>query len=188
MGSLADEQNPAYFYAIDDGTAYWRDERGAVATDLTTDEATVIDAEARNGFDIVDVEDGLIAFSTEQGTLVGQSRGDGVEFEGAYGSMGDFSPDARYYTSDAEEPQVYDVAAGGQVALDLPGYAFGTGFGWIDDDTVVVLAAKTERSSVEMLTCEMTTGRCTAYVDDLGTFEEITGSFQLPVGETIGDD
>ena len=32
--TLADEENPAYFYAIDGHTAYWRDARGAVAVDL----------------------------------------------------------------------------------------------------------------------------------------------------------
>ena len=188
MGSLADEDDPAYFYAIDDGTAYWRDERGAVATDLATTEAEVIDADARNGFDIVDVEDGLVAFSTQQGAFVGPSRGEGVELEGAYGSMGDFSPAARYYASDADEAQVYDTRTGQQMRVDLPGYAFATGFGWVDDGTVVVLAAKTETSSAELLTCALPSGVCTAFVDDLGSFDQITGSFQLPVGETIGDD
>ena len=44
MGALADEKNPAYFYAIDGRTAYWRDERGAVAADLDTGEVRVVDA------------------------------------------------------------------------------------------------------------------------------------------------
>ena len=188
MGSLADEEDPAYFYAIDDGTAFWRDGRGAVATDLASDEVTVIDADARNGFDIVDVEDGLVAFSTDRGTRVGESRDDGVDLEGAYGSMGDFSPEARFYTSDADAAQVYDTRTGLPMEVDLSGYAFSTGFGWLDENTVVVLAARTEQSSVELLTCALPSGACTAYVDDLGTFEEITGSFQVPVGESSGAD
>ncbi len=188
MGSLADEENPAYFYAVDDGTAYWRDTRGAVAVDVATGEVTVVDAEARNGFDIVDVEDDLVAFSTDQGTRVGESRSDGVDLADAYGSMGDFSPDARFYTSDADAAQVYDTRSGESLTVDLSGYAFSTGFGWVDDTTVVVLAARTEQSSAELLTCALPSGACTAYVDDLGSFDEITGSFQLPVGETIGGD
>ncbi|MGZ8744391.1 MAG: hypothetical protein ACXWXO_15855 [Nocardioides sp.] len=188
MGSLADEEDPAYFYAVDDGTAYWRDQRGAVATDLATGETTVVDAGARNGFDIMDVEDGLIAFNAaDDGTALGRTRGDAVLLPDAYGSMGSFSPDAAFYTADADEPQVYATATGEQVQLDLGGYAFATGVGWVDDSTVVVLAAQTEQSSVELLTCALPSGACTAYVDDLGTFEEITGSFQLPVGETIED-
>jgi hypothetical protein len=189
MGSLADEKNPAYFYAIDDGTAYWRDERGAVATDLATGDVRVIDAGAQGGFGIVDVEDDLIAFSEEQGTRLGQSIDDtGTMLEGAYGSMADFSPNARYYASDADEAQVYDASTGEQVPIDLPGYGFATAFSWIGDDTVVILASKSEKSSAELLTCAVPSGACTPYVDDLGTFEEITGHFQLPIGETIGAD
>ena len=189
MGSLADEKNPAYFYAIDGHTAYWHDERGAVATDLETGDVQVIDADARNGFAIVDVEDDLIAFSEEQGTRVSQSADDaGTMLEGAYGSMADFSPNARYYAADADEAQVFDDSTGEQVRLDLAGYGFSTAFGWIGNDTVVVLASKSEQASMELLTCTVPGGVCTPYVDDLGTTEEIVGHFQIPVGETIGGD
>ena len=181
MGSLADEKNPAYFYAIDGHTAYWRDERGAVATDLETGDVRVVDADARNGFDIVDVEDDLIAFSEEQGTRVSQSADDaGTMLEGAYGSMADFSPNARYYAADADEAQVFDDSTGEQVRLDLAGYGFSTAFGWIGNDTVVVLAAKSEQASMELLTCTVPGGACTPYVDDLGTTEEIVGALPDP--------
>ena len=54
--------------------------------------------------------------------------------------MGAFSPDARYYTADADELQVYDVSTGTRVGLDLD-RGFATGFEWLDAETLVVLAA-----------------------------------------------
>ena len=96
MGELADEADPAYFYAIDGRTAYWRDARGAVAVDLDTGEVGVVEAKARNGFDIVAVEDGHIAFSRPKGTLVARGPdGAATMLRGAYGSMGAFSPDGQ---------------------------------------------------------------------------------------------
>lgn len=189
MGLLADEKNPAYFYGLDAHTAYWHDSRGAVATDLQTGEATVVDGDAVNGFDIVDVEDGLLAMSTETGTDFGTSSEQvRSSADGFYGSMGDFSPNAQYYTGDADEPQVFDIAAGKPVTINLDGYAFATGYDWIDDETVAMIASRSERGPVQLLSCVVTTGACTTYADDLGSFEEAAGHFQLPVGETITGD
>ena len=66
MGELADEENPAYIYAIDGRTAYWRDARGAVAVDVDSGEVRVVDARARNGFDIVAAEDDAASPSSRQ--------------------------------------------------------------------------------------------------------------------------
>ena len=44
MGLLADQRDPAYFYAISGGVTYWRDLRGAVAVDLASGDVRVVDA------------------------------------------------------------------------------------------------------------------------------------------------
>lgn len=188
MGNLADEADPAYFYAIDDRTAYWRDGRGAVAFDLDSEEVTVIDANARNGFGISDVENGVFAFTTENGTFVGPSRSDGIELPQTYGGFGAFSPDARYYSSEGDAPEVFDATTGEQVTLDLDGRQFGTGYEWLDDQTLVVLAAEKARmdSMAELLTCTVPDGAC-EFVTELGTFEDIAGVIALPGGESTGD-
>ena len=120
MGGLADEQDPAYFYAISGDEAYWRDQRGAVAVDLTSGAVRVIDADARNGFDIMDVEEGVVAFNAnDDGTALGETRRGAVLLPQVYGSMGTFSPGAAFYSSDADEPQVYDARTGERIVLDL---------------------------------------------------------------------
>ena len=184
MGTLADEADPAFFYAIDAGTAYWRDQRGAVATDLDSGEARVVDPDARNGFDISDAEDGIIAFSGDRGTVLGTAPGEGVRLADAHGSAGAFSPDARWFSADADEPQVYDARSGDPVRLDLD-RGFATGYEWLDDDTLVVIAARTEASPVELLTCEIPAGDCER-VAELPPFDKLAVGFALPVGQPTG--
>ncbi len=44
-----------------------------MAVDLATGDVRVVDADARNGFDILDVEDGVIAFNaSDDGTALGR--------------------------------------------------------------------------------------------------------------------
>lgn len=187
-GALAAEDNPTDFYAIDDGTAYWRDTRGAVAVGLVSGDVRVIDPEARNGFDIMDAENGVIAFNAgDEGTALGTSRADAVMLPQVYGNLGVFSPDAAYYSSDADEPQVYDARTGKRVALDL-NYWFGTGYTWLDDRTLALIAQDTKKSPVQLLTCVVPAGTCDVTVPDLGSFDDLAASgFALPVGEHIGD-
>lgn len=188
MGELADEENPAYIYAIDGRTAYWRDARGAVAVDVDSGEVRVVDAQARNGFDIIAAEDDLVAVSRQRGTQIGQGPDDVVAMlREVYGSMGAFSPDAHFYTADADEPQVYDVSTGTRVGLDLD-RGFATGYEWLDSETLVVLAAAEAENSAEaeLLTCSVTSGECTPVAAELGTFDDMVESVALPVGERLG--
>lgn len=168
--TLADTDDPAYFYAIDGRTAYVRDARGAVAVDVDTDATRVVDPQARNGFSIHGVEDGLIAFGGEDGDLrVGRSRDQAVPMTGGWSNVTAFSPDARYLSIDADEPMVFDVATGRRVAVDVDGREFATGFEWLGPTTLVVLARRdVEDSPFELLTCEVPAGTCTQVVADLG--------------------
>ena len=186
MGALADEANPAYVYAVDGRTVYWRDTRGAVAMDVDTGRARVIDPTARNGFDILAVEDGVVAFDAgDAGTGVGTSREAAVIIPDVYGSLATFSPDAAWVSVDADEPQVYDVRTGRRVELDVDGRWFATGYEWLDDDTLVMIAARGEDTSYELLTCSVTAGSCAVAESELAPVGD--EDFVLPVGEALED-
>lgn len=184
------DQPGAYFYAIDDDTAYWLEERGVVAVDLGSGDVAVLFPVPSETFTITDVETDTLAFQLPDtgdagiaGTFVG-GPDDAVSLPEAYGDSGALSPDARWYSSDADEPTVYDVASGERVSFDLTGFA--TGYEWLDQDTLVMIAAEQDTGPVDLLTCEVPAGTCEVAVDDLGTFEELERSFALPVGVRLG--
>ncbi|WP_244927685.1 hypothetical protein [Nocardioides sp. W7] len=183
MGELADEKNPAYLYAIDQSTTYWRDSRGAVAVDLASGAATVLDPKARNGFDLIDVEAGVLAVYGDEGVEVGPSRAQARPLPGVLDGSGVLSPDARFYAPDADELRVVDVATGADLALQLPAsYFFSTGYQWLDTDTLAVIALVDEDAPVSLLTCTVSAGTCTVVTDDAGE----QGQAQIAVGEPIG--
>ncbi len=181
MGALADETDPAYFYAIDGRTAYWRDQRGAVAVDLDTGKTSVVDAGARNGFDLVGVGSGVIATPAgDRGTAL-RGAGRDLVLRNVYTSEARFSPDARWVALDADEPTIFDARTAEQVAIDLDVW-FGTGIEWLDDDTVVMLTAEAEDAPVDLVTCQVPSGACEVAVGSLATFEELANGYALPVG------
>lgn len=182
MGELADEEDPAYFYAIDGRTAYWRDHRGAVAVDVDTGEASVIDAGARNGFDLVGVGSGVIATPAgDRGTAL-SGAGRDLILRNVYTSEARFSPGARWVALDADEPTVFDARTGERIAIDLDVW-FGTGIEWLDDDTVVMLTAAAEEAPLDLVTCTLPSGSCEVSVAGLATAEELANGYALPGGE-----
>jgi hypothetical protein len=103
--------------------------------------------------------------------------------------MGSFSPDAGYYSADADEPMIFDTRTGEPVALDLDA-GFATAFEWLDDTTAVVLASDRPAGDAQasLWTCTVPSGECDPFAEDLGTFDELGGGgFALPVGEPLGD-
>lgn len=189
-----DSRNPAELYAIDGRTAYWRDARGAVATDLDTGEARVLTPDADTET-ILAVEGGMIASRTdpqgaEAGTLrISEGLTGGVLLERAYGSQAFFAPGGRWITVDADEPNIFDTHTGKLVQIDVDGRAFANGYQWLDATTLAVVASSPQdESRVELLRCTMPDGACEVAFGDLGTFEQLgNGSFALPVGESIGE-
>lgn len=176
-----------YFYAIDGHTAYWRDARGAVATDLGTGQATVVDPRANGSVDISAVEDGLIAFTGDRGTTIGTTPENAKELKYSFGGTGAFSPDGRWFTEDADEPKVYDAVSGDKVDLDLQ-YNFAAGYGWLDDHTLLLIGQDGWRDKVELLSCTVPAGTCRTVAPDLGTFDQLDrDGFALPVGSPIGN-
>ena len=185
MGSLADEKDPAYFYAIDGSTAYLRDHRGAVGVDVASGEVVWRDRTARNGFDVVAAEDGLVALDAgDDGTRI-EGGAESVTLRQVYGSVGTFSDSGRWLTLDADEPEVYDARTGRRVRIDIGSRVFGTGYAWVDDSTLVVLAAQTEAGPVELLTCTVPDGSCTQAAR-FGDFEEFTRTSVIAFGEGFG--
>ena len=153
----------------------------------------MIDAKADGGWSVLDAEDDLIArpysasgtADEQSGIRIEDSSGRRVAvLKNAYGSLAQISPDARWLNMDADEPTIYDLRTAKRVPIDIDGRFFGVGYEWLDEDTVAVLAARTETSPVELLSCDVPSGACTVTVDDLGTFQE--GRFLIPVGESIG--
>jgi hypothetical protein len=186
MGTLADEKNPAYVFGVDGRTAYWRDTRGAVAVNVDTGEARIIDPAARSGFDVLAVENDVIAFNAwDKGTAIGTSRDDAVMLPEVYGSLATFSPEATWVSVDADEPQVYEVRSGKRVDLDVDGRWFATGYEWLGEDTLAMIAARDENSPYELLTCAVPAGTCETAVPDLGSVGD--EDFVLPVGEVRED-
>lgn len=188
MGLLADEEDPAYFYAIDDRTAYWRDGRGLVAIDVDTGHARVLDAAAANGFDVLGVENGVLATSGGDGAGALLTGPDGdVVLSRAHGGIATFSADARWVSIDADEPMVFNAGTGQRVPIELDAW-FASGYEWLDDRTLVVVTAADEEAPVDLLTCVIPAGSCKVAVPDVGTIEELADGFALPVGESLAEE
>jgi hypothetical protein len=180
MGGLADEEDPAYFYALDGHTAYWRDHRGAVAVDLRTGGVEVVDGDAANGFDLVDVQDGVLVLSGDEGIEVGTSVEDARPLGNIMEGSGRLSPSATRYAPDAETLTVVGVGDGADVSPRLEGYYFSTAYEWVDDDTVHVIAQEDEESALDLLACTVPAGTCELLVDGA------PDGLQLPVGWALG--
>ncbi|WP_340538235.1 hypothetical protein [Nocardioides sp. GXZ039] len=171
MGLLADEDDPAFLYALDGSTAYWRDTRGAVAVDVTTGATRVVDPDAVNGYDIYTVGAGKVIFSGEdERALIGTTRADATPLA-IVGDLPILSPDGRYLSSPAESAFVLDTTTGSQVTVGGPNLA-GGGYDWIDDDTVLVFGSEGPDEPTAILQCTIGAGACLQAADP-----------QLPPGE-----
>ncbi len=191
QGLLADEADPAYFYAVDDGTAYWRDTRGAVAVDVANGETRVVKADARNGFDLIDAESGQVAFQRNGTVEIGTTATDietRLKLAQSGGGTGQFSPDGRYLSLDADSPEVFDLTTGRTVDFTGVPDFFATGYEWLDADTLVMISLESEKSPVDLLTCSVSNGTCEVALDDLGSIDDYEkGRVTIPVGEALSD-
>ncbi|MDP2772104.1 MAG: hypothetical protein Q8O61_01005 [Nocardioides sp.] len=181
--STSDAGKRPTFYALDGTTAYWRDQRGAVAVDLRGGGVEVVedDAGEETGFDLIDVQAGLLALYGGQGVELGTSVQDAEPLQGIQGSNGLLSPLATKYAPDAEELTVLGVD-GADLTPSLSGYFFSTVYEWADDETVHVIALEDEEPSADLLACTVPAGTCELVVDGAGR----EGELQLPVGEPLG--
>ena len=176
--------------ALSGDTLYLHDERGAVAHDLSTNQERVVDPaggfESVEGGGVVAAHDGTLAMKADRGTLLGSSRDHAVLLDQAYGSIGAFSPDGAYYSNDADSPSVWDVRTGKQVPVPgMDGYAFATGFDWLDDHTLVLIAEQGEGDPMLLVTCRIPDGSSCEQAATLGGLGH--PDYQLPVGQPIGE-
>ncbi|HEX5770175.1 MAG TPA: hypothetical protein VFY11_04365, partial [Nocardioidaceae bacterium] len=139
--------------AVDDGAAYWRVDGGIARYDVESGDIEevwtappVVDPANKppRVTDVVDVADGTIAYvlEGEQGSrmMVGPEIGEEARPMPS-GWHGVLSPDATYLgVEEADELAVYDTATGEDVTPDLERYPFKVVYGWVDDDTAMVLA------------------------------------------------
>jgi hypothetical protein len=178
---------PAHLVAVDDGAVFLFDGRGLVSVPVQGGDPVVVEPSPQVGSRVIDVEEELFATTTGAGTAVGSAPAEGVELAEAYGSVGVLSPDGRYYSSEGDEQAVFDTRSGERVQLDLE-QRFATGYEWLDDSTLAVLAADRPRmdATAQLLTCSVPDGDCTMVEDDLGTLAELQGSLALPTGDHPG--
>jgi hypothetical protein len=186
MGALADEEDPAYFYAIDGRTAYLRDQRGAIGLDVDDGGVVWKDETARNGFSLVAAENGIVARDAGDRGMLLEGPESEVLLRQVYASLGAFSPSGQWLTLDADEPEVFDAHNGRRVPVDIEDRVFGTGYAWLDDQTLVLIAARTENGPVELLTCAIPSGTC-AQAEEFGDFDDFTRDYVLPFGEEYED-
>lgn len=192
--SMAGGEPPrlAWILAIDDGTAYWLDLRGTVATDLATGESDVIAPPAAMSW-IGDVTVGLRVGLVEDdgGADLGTDLRDRdgrvllpASDDRFYGVV---SPDGRWVTT--ADGTVVEVATGEEYSVAAAVRADALfAYDWMDGDTAVVLAERGD--AVELLTCDVPSGACSTV-----TTIELTDDLVLPVGgyltemlSTSGDD
>lgn len=153
----------AWVFAIDDGTAYWLDLRGTVATDLVTGESRVIGGPSETRW-VGDVTAGLRVQLVEEaggadlGTEVVDRSGQVVLPADRGTTLGAISADGRW-ASGVYDSSVVEIATGTAYPLDIDkDRGSATAYEWLDADTATVLLY--DDDSFALLTCEVPQGPC----------------------------
>lgn len=200
-----DSPNPAYVYAVDRGSVYWRNGAGAVRTEVATGRSEVLDPDA-DGFTIADVADGQIAsdpgsvspsgdVAEQDRTRVGPSLAQGTDLP--WSGNVHLSPDAGYVSfEDEDELVVAEVATGREVAPDLaPGTpsAYAVAFQWTSEVTYAVFSIRSvddldnpspgTRTTLDFLECNVVTQTCETVASPSVILDD-GFQLQLPVGES----
>ena len=185
-GIRTDDSSELELHDVDGDVVYWRDDRGGVAHDLATGDEQVLEQS-----DVMDVENGVIAWSGDPATQVTSPSGT-VALEG--GDVGVLSPDGAWYAADDVvgffgRPGFADTRTGratpfvtGAARDDLVVVA-----GWLDATTVSVgLIAKADDAPDRLLTCTVPAGTCTTVVQDVGSYSTARGVGRtFPGGGTL---
>jgi hypothetical protein len=194
----ADDIGGAYVYAVDGGSAYWRNENGIVRYDVAAGETTLLTPwrEAEEGADgavatpdLLDVADGRLAFDPEGVDASTVRVGDSFDADAPalpFGWYGVLSPSATHIAvEEGDEAAVFDTATRRDVTPTVDGYPFTSFYGWVDDDTVMVFAIEDLGGSTypaDFLACDVPTNGCTV----VGSAQVAEGSFAVPNGQRVG--
>lgn len=170
-----------YPLAIDGGTAYWGGRRTMVATDLATLTDRVVGAEP-DDLPALAAEDRVLARADQSGVTVTRPGADDLTVRAA--GLPQLSPDARWLSVQLDLPSIFDARTGAPVPIDVGERALGVVYAWLDADTALLVAARSEEDDapVELLTCEVPDGTC-AVSASLGTMSDFEERFLLPVGQ-----
>ncbi|MFT4289454.1 hypothetical protein [Nocardioides sp.] len=178
------------FYALDSHTAYWDDPRGTVAVNIPDGATRVVDTTRHHP--VRAARGKVLLFQADDGARVGADFADAVRLgaldgEIADGSMATISPTGRWVSLDADQPAVYDTATGTRITMDVDGRWFATGYEWLDDTTLAMIAVREEdpKADAELLTCAVPQGDCRPAAN-LGPWQDLEGHAAFPVGEKLG--
>lgn len=175
-------------FAVDGVDVYFRDSRGVVRWNVETGVQALLGRV--KGATIDDVHAGVIAHRLPNaGADLG---GTSVYFGRHFGD----TPSTLYHTlalspngaialgeSDPDRPALADTATGEVTPLDVPGYGFFAGYGWVDDDTFVAVGVNEpfDSTPVDLLECEVG-GKCTVTGSAVGSLE---GGLIIPIGQSM---
>lgn len=184
------------FFAIDDGVAYWRDDRGVVATDLTSGQQRVLDLPGHEPM-AVDVAGGLLTgrVLAAGGRGVLDSRflgGDVRTVEGAGlrlpvvrgRFLGTLSPSGARVATDTvgNRPlEIIDLATGRATPVEIgvnEASEYRRVTAWLDDDTFVMRDLGPEDGANYTLSvCSALDGQCTLVIAGLPLKSAIADNF-----------
>jgi hypothetical protein len=175
--------------AVDGDRVWWRQDGQSLSWSRTQGEVPV-----PPGTTVLAAAAGRIVYLRDDRVLtaLGTAPGDDdVVLDDSYHDVGALSPDGALWSADADEVGVVRTSDGEPVPLDLDA-AFSTGYEWLDEDTLVVLAGDGDPDdggsmTARILVCEVPGGSCTDASGELGTFDDLeAGDFALPVGVALG--
>ncbi|SDC99413.1 hypothetical protein [Nocardioides lianchengensis] len=170
--------------AVDGGTAYWITESGAMAGDLATGETRVVPAADRGT--VLAAEDGVLVSNPGDptGPFVSRPGQDDVPLVPDAGAgVAALAPDADWVAIIGENrrPEVFDTRTGDRVPIDVDA-ELGSAYGWLDADTVLVVAGGEQPSdTLEVLACAVPSGTCEP-VTQIGTVADLNSDRLLPWG------
>ncbi|KRA32416.1 MULTISPECIES: hypothetical protein [unclassified Nocardioides] len=144
---------------------------------------------SESGAELLAVENGALVWSGDDRYLVERDATAPVVIDGVAGSVAMLSPDGSRVTFDADELRVYDTMTGKRLEIGVDDRVFASGYEWLDNDRVAVIASRSGTGPVELLACEVSADTCVQVVPDLGGFDELmAGGFSLPVGTSLEDE
>lgn len=142
-----------------------------------------------DGAELLAVQAGVLVWATGDGHVVERIGEAPVEIDDISGSTASLSPDGSRVTFDADQLQVYDTTTGDRIDLDVDGRVFASGYEWLDDDRLAVIASRSVEGPAELLACSVASGRCAQVVSDLGPFDDLVANgFALPLGTSLDDE
>ncbi len=167
--------------ALDGTTAYL--DTGGRARRIDLVDGTVSTVEGPMG-PVLDASGDLVAIDTNGQGVVFSDAGSTTVVPQTYSSDGTFSPDGAWFSGDADETDVFDTTTLERLSFDSPTF-FATGYEWLDDETLVMIASESKGSPAQLLTCAVPEGTCETTVE-LDTFEAMEQrGFVFPFGEPV---